>query len=83
MITGLQITIRGEDLSQRLSEAYRLGEQDLVFGELLPEKPGWIEQQEYEERTSVGFHLERLTKNVGGLVPREFACAARQADGDE
>jgi hypothetical protein len=30
---------------------YRLGEADLAFGELLPEKPGWLEQEEYEERT--------------------------------
>jgi hypothetical protein len=32
------------------------------FGELLPEKPGWLEEEEYEERTGVGFHLERLTR---------------------
>jgi hypothetical protein len=38
-----------------------LGEADLQFSELLPEKPGWLEQEEYEERTSVGFHLERLS----------------------
>jgi hypothetical protein len=25
-----------------------LGEGDLAFGELLPEKPGWMEQEEYE-----------------------------------
>lgn len=51
------------------AEVYRLGEADLVFGELLPEKPGWMEQAEYEERTSVGFNLERLTKSVGNLMP--------------
>jgi hypothetical protein len=51
------------------AESYRLGERDLEFGELLPEKPGWVEQVEYEERTSVGFHLERLTKKVGALMP--------------
>ena len=33
------------------AEVYRLGKPDLDFGELLPEKPGWLEQQEYEERT--------------------------------
>jgi hypothetical protein len=48
------------------SEAYRLSEADLVFGELLPDKPGWLEQQEYEERTSVGFHLGRLEKKISG-----------------
>ena len=27
------------------AEVYRLGEADLRFGELLPEKPGWLEQE--------------------------------------
>jgi hypothetical protein len=31
-------------------EAYQLSEADLVFGELLPEKPAWLEQQEWEEQ---------------------------------
>jgi hypothetical protein len=64
-------------------EVYRLGEADLAFGELLPEKPGWLEQQEYEERTSVGFQLERLTKRVGDVVPSAFAFATPQADGGQ
>jgi hypothetical protein len=54
---------------------YRLGEADLLFGELLPEKPGWLEQEEYEERTSVGFHLERLTKRLGELRPMRATWA--------
>ena len=33
------------------AETYRLGAADLEFGELLPSKPGWLEQDEYEERT--------------------------------
>ena len=65
------------------AEIYRWGEVDLQFGELLPEKPGWLEQEEYEERTSVGFHLERLSKKVGEALPRELAIAARQAERDE
>jgi hypothetical protein len=55
------------------AEVYRLGEADLAFAELLPEKPHWLEQEEYEERTSIGFHLGRLTKSVGALVPCEAA----------
>ena len=51
------------------AEVYRFGEADLAFGELLPDKPGWWDQQEYEKRTSVGFHLGRLTKRVGELGP--------------
>jgi hypothetical protein len=49
------------------SEVYRLGQADLEFGELLPPKPGWMEQDEYEERTRVGFQLERLTKRIGPI----------------
>jgi hypothetical protein len=64
------------------AEVYRLGEADLVFGELLPERPGWLEQEEYEERTSVGFHLERLSKKVGEVLPRELAVAAQQVERD-
>ena len=36
-------------------ETYRLSAADLEFGELLPSKPRWMEQEEYEERTAVGF----------------------------
>jgi hypothetical protein len=43
-------------------EVYRLGEPDLAFAELLPRKPAAIEQEEYEERTRVGFELGRLAK---------------------
>lgn len=45
-------------------EVYRLGQADLAFGELLPPKPGMVEQQEYEERTRVGFELGRIAKRV-------------------
>jgi hypothetical protein len=48
------------------AETYRLGSADLEFGELLPEKPGWLQQDEYEEKTRVGFTLERLTKSLDG-----------------
>jgi hypothetical protein len=47
------------------AQTYRLGESDLAFGDLLPVKPGWLEQQAYEERTNLGFQLERLTKRIG------------------
>ena len=59
-------------------ENYRLGAVDLEFGELLPAKPGTIEQAEYEERTAVGFNLERLTKRLGEL-PWSGFCAPRSA----
>ena len=52
------------------AEIYRLGEADLQFGELLPERPEWLEQEEYEERSSVGFHLERLSKKLGEVWAR-------------
>ena len=63
------------------AEVYRLGEADLAFGEVLPAKPGWLEQAEYEERTSVGFHLERLAKNVGQSFSRVLAITAQRSGG--
>jgi hypothetical protein len=36
------------------AQVYRIGEDDLAFAELLPEKPGWLEQEEWEERRSSG-----------------------------
>ena len=56
------------------AETYRLSASDLEFGELLPPKPGWLEQDEYEERTRVSFMVERATKVVDGL-----AAAAHRA----
>ena len=50
------------------TETYRLSAADLEFGELLPSKPGWLEQADYEERTHVGFTLERATKAVDRLA---------------
>ena len=61
----------------------RLGETDLVFSELLPENPGWLDQDEYEERTSVGFHLGRLVKSVGQLPSAASAIAGRHDVGEE
>jgi hypothetical protein len=58
-------------------ETYRLGAADLEFGEFLPSKPGSIEQEEYQERTAVGFHLERLTKRLG-----ELRCKAADSTDD-
>ena len=48
-------------------ETYRLGAADLAYGELLPEKPPGVEQDEYEERNRLGFNLERLIKSVDGF----------------
>ena len=46
-------------------EVYRLGPADLEFGEILPEKPGMVEQEEYEREQRVGFSLERIAKEIG------------------
>jgi hypothetical protein len=59
------------------SETYRLGAADLAYGELLPEKPGSVEQDEYEERSRVGFSLERLVKSVDGLGGLAYALHRR------
>jgi hypothetical protein len=53
------------------TKTYRIGEADLAFADLLPTKPGCLEQEEYEERTSVAFSLERLTKSAARMAMRE------------
>jgi hypothetical protein len=53
-----------------VKELYRLAESDLAFAELLPEKPGWLEQDEWEERNRIGFNLERLTREIRSLSLR-------------
>ena len=60
-----------------INETYRPGEGDLAFGELLPGKPGWLDQEEYEERTRIGFQLERLTKAAAEMTTAHFALAER------
>ena len=45
-------------------EVYLLGKSDLEFGDLLPEKPGWMKQAEDEERTALAFGLERIAKKL-------------------
>lgn len=47
-------------------ETYRLDAADLEYGELLPQKPRWMVQDEYEEQTRIGFNLERLVKSLDG-----------------
>jgi hypothetical protein len=60
------------------AEAYRLSEADLLFGELLPAKPWAIEQEEFEERTRVGFQLERLTRKVGEVFQGNWRSPQRE-----
>ncbi|MHB1298685.1 MAG: hypothetical protein ACYC0B_09180 [Gemmatimonadaceae bacterium] len=50
-----------------VSETYRLAPADLEFGELLPAAPEWLTQDEYEERSRIGFALERVTKAIEGV----------------
>jgi hypothetical protein len=52
------------------NETYRLGEADLGFGELLPPKPGWLEQEEYEERNA-GFHARTIGEALRCTQPAE------------
>jgi hypothetical protein len=62
-------------------EVYRLGLADLEFGDLLPPKPGWMEQDDYEERNRVGFSLERLVREVGSIGSAGYLMAERWKDG--
>jgi hypothetical protein len=50
-------------------QTYQLRDADLAFGELLPRKPGWMEQDEFEEERRIGFSLERLVKEIGRISP--------------
>ena len=46
------------------SEVYRLGQADLEFGDLLPDKPGSMKQAEWEERSGLAFSLERIARKL-------------------
>jgi hypothetical protein len=64
-------------------ETYRLGAADLEFGELLPEKPGWVEQDDYEQQTRIAFNLERLVKSIDRLVSLGVFMPGRADSGRE
>lgn len=60
------------------SKSYRLCDADLAFGELMPQMPGWMEQDEYEKERGTAFNLERLTKEIGRVVPALVHLAERR-----
>lgn len=64
-------------------EVYRLGAADLEFGELLPEKPLWLKQDEYERETGMAFNLGRLAKEVGALTSSAYALASSRREDNE
>lgn len=49
-------------------ETYLLDSAALEFGELLPEMPGLVAQEDYEERSATRFQLERIARTLDGLV---------------
>jgi hypothetical protein len=57
-------------------EVYRMSGADLAFGELLPEKPGWMEQDEYEQRTASHFDMRELSRSIRELRYSPFASHA-------
>jgi hypothetical protein len=63
------------------AETYRLDTADLEYSELLPGMPRWMEQDDYEERTRIGFNLERLVTSLDGLVALYEPVCARGASG--
>jgi hypothetical protein len=65
------------------SEVYRLGAADLEFAELLPEKPGCMEQEEYEAGASIGVDLTRLSKTLGEVVPHVHGVQAPPTGAEE
>ena len=50
-----------------IGETYRLAQADLDFGELLPSAPGCLAQEDFEDRTRIGFALERIAKASEGF----------------
>jgi hypothetical protein len=56
-------------------ELYRLGPDDVEFGEILPQKPGVVEQAEFERENSIGFSMERIAKDIGGSSGGAYAIA--------
>ena len=62
------------------SEVYRLDPHDLVFGELLPEKPGWMEQEEYERANALRFGVERLCRSSRGFDCCRAGLATMESD---
>jgi hypothetical protein len=52
------------------SEVYRLDLADLELADLLPPKPDWLVQDEYEESTRMGFSAERIANRI--CNSREF-----------
>ena len=50
-----------------IGETYRLAQADLDFGELLPSTPECLAQEDFEDRTRVGFALERIAKVSEGF----------------
>ena len=61
------------------SEVYRLDADDLAFGELLPEKPGWMEQEDYERENALRFGVERLARSSSGLDFCRASLAAMES----
>ena len=64
------------------AETYRLSLTDLEAGELLPRAPEWLIRDEYEERTRIGFALERIGKTAecGGTHPGLLASRHTHTD---
>ena len=65
------------------AEVYRLGPDDLEFGEILPQKPGIVQDDEFERDNRVGYSMERIAKEIGSSGGGAYAIAealARQQE---
>ena len=56
-----------------IKETYRLGADDLAFGELLPDKPGWLDQEEVP-RANEGWISARATHEDRSRNDRRAFC---------
>jgi len=62
------------------AEIYRLGEADLAFGELLPEKPGWSSRNTKSEPGSDFISNGSRRESLNSC--REFAFTEQQVEGE-
>ena len=62
-----------------IGETYRLTQSDLNFGELLPSVPECLAQEDFEDRTRMGFALERIAKASEGFGSLGYRLLANHA----
>jgi hypothetical protein len=66
-----------------VKDTYHLALQDLELAELLPARPGSVEQSEFEQRTALAFQVERLTRAVSNCAGQYVSHGIRSDTREE